>query len=138
MLKRSAYLAPVALVLVAGLVLYPKGDSRLIGTWVLDPAAIMELEEFRRYPEQQRAAALQVLSAVHLELTFTRSEVRFESDFGGKRQSKKGSYKVKSSKGDRLVVSFYRNDRWEDDVVEIRGDHLVIRHDGHPVALRRK
>jgi len=138
MLKRAAYAAPVALLLVAGIAVYPAGDSRLLGTWVLDPDLLFELEQFQHYTEEQKAATRRLFENVKIEFTFTRRRVRYQSDIGGKHEVKEGSYRVKSADGDRLVVSFFRDEGWEDNVVELHADSIVIHHLGKRLPLRRK
>ena len=138
MLKRAAYAAPVALLLVAGIAVYPAGDERLQGTWVLDPELLFELEQFQHYTEEQKAATRLLFQSIKIEFTFTGRRVRYESDLGGKREVKEGSYKVKSADGDRLVVAFFREDGWKENVVELHGDSIVIHHLGKRLPLRRK
>ncbi len=95
------YLAVGVLIASVAVVVYQKGDERLVGTWVLDADAVA-LDK----PEAQRRVWRQLLEAVDFRFAFTARRMQVGMTTKGERRQRTGKYRIVRENEDGLDLEF--------------------------------
>lgn len=84
-------------------------SKQLIGKWNLDVTAMLkQMEEKAKTEEEKQGLQLAkgIISQMKMEMEFTSDkEMIFSMEAMGRAETKKGTYKVKSEKGNSLVIA---------------------------------
>ena len=84
-------------------------SKQLVGKWNLDVAAMLKQMEAKAKTDEEKQGlqfAKAIISQMKMEMEFTSDEkMIFSMQAMGKAETKKGTYKVKSEKGNSLVIA---------------------------------
>ena len=115
--------------------------EKLVGTWTLDAQATTELPEFKRRPEEERAALFKTLTSMTLEIRFTKGTLQRTGTVKatGAQTEESDSYKVVKRDGTKMVlaVTTSEGDR-KRVVVDLQGDRLILTMDDMRSVFVRK
>jgi hypothetical protein len=113
------------------------GADKIVGKWTVDVDALSEMEEFKKMPEEQRKMALEMAKGMMSSMEFEFTKDTFKVSMMGK--SEEGSYTVKSSEGDKVVLSAKGKDGKEEEMtVSANGDKMVMHMGKDQFPLKRK
>jgi len=111
----------------------------IVGTWTLDPAAMKSTPEYQNATPDEKKMAEMMFSAMKLEITFTKTDVRMDVEMMGNKQSESKPYTVKSEKGSTLVLSTKDDQGMDEDVtVTVGADTLMFKAENESFTMKRK
>lgn len=133
LLRTSLILVALAFVLSA---CGAKASSKMIGKWSIDVDKIGEMEEFKKMPEDQKKAALDMAKQLGTSMTFEFTADKIVMEAMG--QKKEGTYTIKSETADKVVLDTKLDGKSEEMTVEIKGDGLVMGDGKKSFPLKHK
>jgi HSP20 family molecular chaperone IbpA len=103
-----------------------KPEDAIVGKWTVDVDALSEMDEFKKMPEEERKAALELAKGFMASMNFEFTKDKAIVEAMGKKEE--GSYTIKSSSGNQLVLEMKKpgSDKPEEVKVDVDGDKLVL------------
>lgn len=125
-------LALVALLTACG----GKASDKLIGKWTIDVDKMGEMDDIKKLPEAERAAALEMAKGMAGSVTFEFTKEKILLDAMGKKSE--GPYKVKSEEGSKVVIEGTMEGKTQTMNCEFKGEGMVMGDGKQTFPLKRK
>ncbi|MEE9392318.1 MAG: hypothetical protein V3W41_07420 [Planctomycetota bacterium] len=114
-------------------------EDQLKGTWTIDKAAMMDMDEFKNAPGMPKKMMDAAIDSMTIEITFDNGHLKCEMKVMGRTETIEGNYEVESTDGNKLVLKTV-NDKGKEDTVTcwIDGDTLTYEAGDDTFKLKRK
>ena len=110
----------------------------IVGTWTIDSEAMKSTPEYQSATPEEKQMAEMMLSAMKLEITFTKSDVTMNIDMMGNKQTETKPYTVKSQNGPTMVISS-KDDMGNDEeiIVVVGANTLTFKQGTESFTMKR-